>query len=131
MANNLNREHRISLLLITGLLMILGVYSFFSGRSYSKKLAAKHTVICATIIEVRGGKGVNVIFTFTYGGIEFRVNKSSPKKTWEDYRKGIKTILVAIQKDYPKNNRILAMPSDYLDCNITKSDTMNIACPQE
>ena len=116
------------MLFIIGLITIILILKFTVGNNFDKRLAANHMVACGNIIEMRGGKGVNVIYAFVCNNKKIVVNVSSPKKTLQDYKNGKTKILIVFEKDNPRNNSILSKDEDFTKYQITSQDTLNVSC---
>ena len=109
--------------------ILLGVI-FLSIRSfnYKGKLIKNHIVVCGDIVDMRTGKGTNVIYRFSVNGKTYEFNKPSPKTTFANYEKGISKIYIAVEKGDPNNNQILAEDTDFKDLTIVEKDTANLIC---
>ena len=107
-------------------LLIIGALIISSIRT--KRIRKNHFIVCGTVSAMRAGKGVNVIFSYTYQGIRYEFNESSPKKTYENYKNGNYSLRIAIDKDNPKCHVILSKDEDYEKYDIATEDTMNVKC---
>ena len=77
---------------------------------------------------MRAGKGINVIYEFIYKGKRYEYNTSSPKATYENYKKGNLNIFIVMEKGNPNLLEILTEPEQFEELKISKQDTSNIRC---
>ena len=111
------------------LLLIAGTSIFWARQSFlSSHLSKNHTVVCANIVGATAGRNFSITIAFEYHGNKYAYNHSVSRPIYENYKSGISTILVAIEKDNPKNYQILSSNEEYTSLLISKNDTTNIRC---
>lgn len=109
------------------ILIIIFGYNLWASK-FDRRLKHNHILVCATITNMRAGKGVNVIYNFEMKGVRYEFNKSSPKATLLNYDNGITKILVVVDRENPGNNRILYDESIYDKYDVIPADTIGILC---
>lgn len=112
------------------LIALIALTSFFFVRQFilSSRIIKHHVVICGKILDATTGKGFSISYTFDFGGKHYRFNHSSPKIIYDNYKKGISTILIAMERENPENHQILFSAEEYSYLKILKNDTMNVRC---
>ena len=110
------------------ILAILLIAGYIGNINLTNRIRKSHVIVCGTVLEMRAGKGVNAIFSYVFNGKRYEFNESSPKKTYENYKKGDNSLLIAIDKDNPKYHVILSKDEDYEWYFIKPEDTVNVRC---
>ena len=110
-------------------ILIIGVlaYNLWASK-FSDKLRTNHILVCGNIIGMYTGKGSNVVYEFFLDSNRYEFNKSCPNKTYDNYKMGIKRILLVVEKEHPDNNVILDKSEDYQKFDIKDEDTLNLKC---
>ena len=115
-------------LFFVAVLIAITLFFFIRQSTSSSRLAKNHTVVCGSIIHTIPGKSLGITYTFTFEGKSYEFNHSSSKAVYENYKKGLVAILIAVEKRNPKNHQILFFSEDFNDLKISKSDTLNVRC---
>lgn len=112
------------------LILLIALTAFFFVRQsiLSSRIIKNHVVVCGKILGVTAGKGFSIRYTFDFGGKNYQFNHSSPKLIYESYKNGVSTILIALERENPKNHQILFTTEEYSRLKILTSDTMNVRC---
>ena len=76
------------MLILIGVVIVGVILSMYRRNYLENKIRKNPIVVCATIINMRGGKGVNVIYKFELNGKEYKYNKLCPENVLEKYDAG-------------------------------------------
>ncbi|MBI2283097.1 MAG: hypothetical protein HYU71_05265 [Bacteroidetes bacterium] len=112
------------------LILLIALTAFFFARQsvLSSRIIKNHAVVCGKILDATAGKGFSIRYAFDFDGKSYQFNHSSTKMVYESYKNGISTILIALERENPRNHQILFTAEEYSRLKILKSDTINVRC---
>jgi len=94
----------------------------------NEKIRNNHIVTCGKVLDLRYGKGLNVVYEFYYNNKRYEFNEACPPKISENFKNGISKILIAFENLNPNNNVILSEDDDFYKFAINEKDTLNNRC---
>ncbi len=121
-----NKTRSSFFILVTILTIFL--FFYFRGNGLNDKIRKNHLVVCGTILDLRYGKGLNVVYQFYYNNKRYEFNETCPPKTSENFKNGVSKILIALENMNPNNNVILSDEDEFKKFEIIEKDTLNIRC---
>lgn len=109
--------------------IVIVLFFLLRRNKLDNDISNNHDVTCGNIIEMRAGKGINVIYSFEYKNKIDTFNESCPQETFEKYKKhSIYKLIVVIEKNNMKNHRIIATDEDFVKFNLKTEDTLRLNC---
>jgi hypothetical protein len=123
MENRTRNSLFILIAIITGFL-----FFYYRGNVLNEKIRKNHIVVCGTVLNLRYGKGLNVVYQFYYNNKRFEFNETCPPKISEDFKNSVSKILIVLENKNPNNNVILSDEDDYKKFEIIDKDTLKIRC---
>jgi|GEM_PF-3208907 len=126
------KSYKAKIIILIGVISIFLIYENMQHNNSTKIIKKNHSVYCGTIQSIgraRGGLVIKYELYINKKLLEF--NSVCTKHTQNRFNNGDTNILVVIEKNNPRNNRLLESSDDFEKFNISPSDTLGLSCLQD